>query len=147
LVVNVLSCGVGGVDDAAVALHVGRSVEQRRRAAAGDAGQGASVELIEAGGRMIAYRRTGAGDPLVLLHGAWSDGREWRPQLTGLSDEFDVIAWDAPGCGGSDDPPPTIGMAGYADAVADLVTTLDLGQVHLCGLSFGGGLALAVYQR
>ena len=105
------------------------------------------MELIEVRGRRIAYRRSGGGHPLVLLHGAWSDGREWRSQLAGLSDEFDVIAWDAPGCGGSDDPPPRIGMAGYADAVADLVTALDLGRVHLCGLSFGGGLALAVYQR
>jgi pimeloyl-ACP methyl ester carboxylesterase len=83
----------------------------------------------------------------VLLHSAWSDGREWRPQLAGLSDEFDVIAWDAPGCGGSDDPPPEMGMADYADAVADLITALDLRRVHLCGLSFGGGLALAVYRR
>ena len=55
------------------------------------------MELIEVGGRKIAYHRAGAGHPLVLLHGAWSDGREWRPQLAGLSDEFDVIAWDAPG--------------------------------------------------
>jgi len=106
-----------------------------------------AVELIQVRGRKIAYRRAGGGRPLVLLHGAWSDGREWQSQLAELSDEFDVIAWDVPGCGGSDDPPPTIGMAGYADAVADLLTALDLGQVHLCGLSFGGGLALAVYQR
>jgi pimeloyl-ACP methyl ester carboxylesterase len=105
------------------------------------------MELIEVGGRKIAYRRAGGGHPLVLLHGAWSDGREWRPQLTGLPDEFDVIAWDAPGCRGSDDPPPEMGMADYADAVADLITALDLRRVHLCGLSFGGGLALAVYRR
>jgi pimeloyl-ACP methyl ester carboxylesterase len=105
------------------------------------------VELIEVGGRKIAYRRAGGGHPLVLLHGAWSDGREWRPQLAGLSDEFDVIAWDAPGCGGSDDPPAAMGMADYADAVADLIAALDLRRVHLCGLSFGGGLALAVCQR
>ena len=107
--------------------------------------QGATVELIEVGGRKIAYRQAGGGHPLVLLHGAWSDGREWRPQLAGLPDEFDVIAWDAPGCGGSDDPPPEMGMDDYADSIADLITALVLRQVHLCGLSFGGGLALPVY--
>lgn len=105
------------------------------------------MQLIDVHGRTIAYRRTGGGQPLLLLHGALSDGREWRSQLAGLSDEFDVIAWDAPGCGGSADTPPMIGMADYADVVAHLVTALDLGRVHLCGLSFGGGLALAVYQR
>jgi pimeloyl-ACP methyl ester carboxylesterase len=30
-----------------------------------------------------------------------------------------------------------MGMADYADAVADLITALDLRRVHLCGQSFG----------
>ncbi|MGI5125234.1 alpha/beta fold hydrolase [Pseudonocardia sp. CA-107938] len=103
--------------------------------------------IIDVRGRAIAVRRAGSGHPLLLLHGALSDGREWRAQLAGLCDEFDVIAWDAPGCGDSADTPPVAGMADYADAVAGLVGALGLGQVHLCGLSFGGGLALAVYER
>jgi pimeloyl-ACP methyl ester carboxylesterase len=105
------------------------------------------VKLVDIGRRKVAYHRAGGGHPLVLLHGAWSDGREWRPQLAGLSDEFDVIAWDAPGCGGSDDPLGEMGIAEYADAVAGLVAALHLERPHLCGLSFGGGLALAVYER
>ncbi len=105
------------------------------------------MESVEVGGRTVAYHRAGRGAPLLLLHGGWSDGREWRPQLEGLSDEFDVIAWDAPGCGGSDDPDGAMDMAGYSDAVAGLVAALDLDRPHLCGLSFGGGLALAVYGR
>ncbi|RFU20460.1 alpha/beta fold hydrolase [Geodermatophilus marinus] len=105
------------------------------------------MDLARAGGLTIAYRRAGSGEPLLLLHGGWSDGREWARQLDDLSDEFDVVAWDAPGCGGSPDPPADLTMAGYADAVADLAGALGLGPVHLCGLSFGGGLALAVYRR
>jgi pimeloyl-ACP methyl ester carboxylesterase len=140
----------GGADDAAERLPgpcgQARDADQGARLA-GNGRQGAAVELIEVGGRTIAYRRAGGGDPLVLLHSAWSDGWEWRPQLTALSDEFDVMARDAPGCGGSEDPPPQMSMTDYADAVADLITALDLGRTHLCGLSFGGGLALAVYWR
>ncbi|MGY1684567.1 alpha/beta fold hydrolase [Geodermatophilus sp. SYSU D00867] len=105
------------------------------------------MDVVEAGGWTIAYHRAGAGAPLLLLHGAWSDGREWRPQLEGLSDGFDVVAWDAPGCGASPDPPADLTLAGYTDAVAAFVGGLGLGRVHLCGLSFGGGLALAVWQR
>ncbi|MGY1829649.1 alpha/beta fold hydrolase [Geodermatophilus sp. SYSU D01180] len=105
------------------------------------------MDVVEAGGWTVAYSRAGAGAPLLLLHGGWSDGREWRPQLEGLSDAFDVVAWDAPGCGASPDPPAGLPLTGYADAVAALVEGLDLGRVHLCGLSFGGGLALAVWQR
>lgn len=105
------------------------------------------MDSVTVSGRTIAYHRVGSGPPLVLLHGGWSDGREWRLQLEGLSADFDVIAWDAPGCGRSDDPPGHASLATYADAVADLIGALDLGRAHLCGLSFGGGLAIAVYQR
>ena len=52
----------------------------------------------------VAYRRAGAGAPLLLLHGGLSDGRSWTPQLESLAHEYDVVAWDAPGCGGSANP-------------------------------------------
>jgi pimeloyl-ACP methyl ester carboxylesterase len=107
----------------------------------------ATTESVTVGGRTISYHRSGSGPPLVLLHGGWSDGREWRYQLDGLSADFDVIAWDAPGCGGSDAPPGDADLATYADAVADLVDALGLDRPHLGGLSFGGGLAIAVYRR
>jgi len=104
------------------------------------------VSVVEVRGRSRAYRRAGNGPPLLLLHGGWSDSRDWHPQLESLSDEFAVIAWDAPGCGRSDDPVGPMTIGDYADAVADLVDALGVGPVHLGGLSFGGGLALAVYR-
>ena len=105
------------------------------------------MEHVDVGGRRLTYHRAGAGDPLVLLHGGWSDGRAWTPQLRSLADVCEVVAPDLPGCGGSSDPPPRVSLDFYADAVRDLVTALGLGAVHLGGLSFGGGLALAVAQR
>jgi pimeloyl-ACP methyl ester carboxylesterase len=83
----------------------------------------------------------------VLLHGAFSDSRDWLPQLVGLSDEFTVVAWDAPGCGESFDPPDDFGLDGYADCLAGFVAALGLGRPHLGGLSFGGGLALELFRR
>jgi pimeloyl-ACP methyl ester carboxylesterase len=105
------------------------------------------MDAIDVDGRTIAYRRAGSGPAVVLLHGGWSDSREWSRQIDALSNEFDVVAWDAPGCGGSSDPPVDFGMAGYADSVAALIRGLGLDQPHLVGLSFGGGLAIAVYER
>ena len=107
------------------------------------------VEFLTAdvAGKPIAYRRAGTGPPLVLLHGAWSDSREWRVQLEQLSDEFTVIAWDAPGCGGSWDPPDEYPLTAYADAVAGLLAAIGVDRAHLLGISFGGGLALEVYRR
>ena len=106
------------------------------------------MDVIEVDGLHIAYERAGAGPPLVLLHGYVGDGRTtWQRQLDGLSDEFTVVAWDAPGAGASSDPPESIGMAGYADSLAGFVERLRLDKPHLAGLSFGGALALEFYRR
>jgi pimeloyl-ACP methyl ester carboxylesterase len=103
---------------------------------------------VEVDGLRVAYERVGDGPPLVLLHGYVGDGRTlWRRQLDDLSDEFTVVAWDAPGAGGSSDPPEAFGMAGYADCLAGFVQRLGLQRPHVAGLSFGGALALEFYRR
>lgn len=106
------------------------------------------MEHVEVDGLRIAYERAGNGPPLVLLHGYVGDGvTTWRPQIEGLSDEFTVVAWDAPGAGRSSDPPESFGMAGYADCLAGFVAGLGLERPHVAGLSFGGGLALELCRR
>jgi pimeloyl-ACP methyl ester carboxylesterase len=104
-------------------------------------------QSVEVGGRTIAFERRGHGPPLVLVHGALSDGREWRPQLDGLSDAFTVVAWDAPGCGGSFDPPEDYGLDDYADCLAAFIEALGLERPSVLGLSFGSGLALELFRR
>jgi pimeloyl-ACP methyl ester carboxylesterase len=106
------------------------------------------TETIEVEGLHIAYERAGTGPPLVLLHGYVGDGlTTWRPQVEGLCDEFTVVVWDAPGAGGSSDPPESFGIAGYAECLAGFVDKLRLGRPHVAGLSFGGILALEFYRR
>lgn len=102
---------------------------------------------MEVNGLRIAFEEAGAGPPLVLLHGALSDGRVWQPQLDALADEFSVVAWDAPGCGQSEDPPESFRLPEYADALAGLVAVLGLEPAHVLGHSFGGALALEVVRR
>src|SRR5215467_2080245 len=105
------------------------------------------MDQIEVKGLRIAYERTGEGPPLLLLHGGLSDSREWRRQLDALSDEFTVVAWDAPGCGQSSDPPEDFRLPAYAECLAAFIDALCLGHPHVLGLSFGGGLALELYRR
>jgi pimeloyl-ACP methyl ester carboxylesterase len=109
---------------------------------------GGGVDQVEVEGLRIAYERVGEGPPLVLLHGYVGDGRTtWRHQIDGLSDEFTVVAWDAPGMGRSSDPPESFRLPDYADCLAGFVDALGLGRPHVAGLSFGGGLALELYRR
>lgn len=105
------------------------------------------MEQVEVNGLLIGYERAGSGPPLVLLHGFVGDSREWRHQIDGLSDEFTVVAWDAPGAGQSSDPPASFRMPDYADCLAELIDTLGLMRPHIAGLSFGGALALELYRR
>lgn len=105
------------------------------------------MDQIEVGGHRVAYRERGAGPPLVLLHGWPLDSREWWRQLEGLSDEFRVVAWDAPGAGRSSDPPEGSVLADWADWLAEFIEALDLAPAHVAGLSFGGGLALELFRQ
>jgi pimeloyl-ACP methyl ester carboxylesterase len=105
------------------------------------------VSRVDVRGISVAYRERGEGPSLVLLHGWPLDSREWHRQLDGLSDEFRVVAWDAPGAGLSSDPPETSQLSDWADWLAVFMDALELGPAHVAGLSFGGGLALELYRR
>jgi len=98
-------------------------------------------------GLRIAFERKGEGPPLVLLHGALSDSRMWRRQLDDLSPDFTMVAWDAPGCGASADPPESFRLPEYAECLAALLQEIGLTRPHVLGLSFGGGLAMEFYRR
>jgi hypothetical protein len=54
-------------------------------------------------GTSIAYRRSGEGPPLVLVHGAAADHGRWRPVLPAFEERFTVYAIDRRGRGGSGD--------------------------------------------
>jgi pimeloyl-ACP methyl ester carboxylesterase len=106
------------------------------------------MDHLEVDGLQIAYRRRGAGPPLVLLHGAVCDGRVWRVELDAFADTFTVVAWDAPGCGGSSDPPDGFAMDDFARCLAGFVEQLGLGPAHVLGHSWGSALALQLaHQR
>jgi pimeloyl-ACP methyl ester carboxylesterase len=106
------------------------------------------MDQVEVDGLRIAYTRAGAGPPLILLHGYVGDATAtWRSQLDGLSDQFTVVAWDAPGAGGSADPPEPFGLNNYADCLAGFIRRLGVERPHVVGLSFGGILALELHRR
>jgi pimeloyl-ACP methyl ester carboxylesterase len=105
------------------------------------------VDVVEVDGLRVAYERRGSGPPLVLLHGILDDARMWRAQLEhGLTDDFDVVAWEAPGCGNSDDPPDGFDAADYARCLIGLVEQLGLERPAFAGLSWGSGLALELWR-
>ena len=92
----------------------------------------------------LAHTRTGAGAPLVLLHGIGSSRRAWDPVIPALAGHFDVIAVDLPGFGDSGPLPPEVEPrpAALAAAVAGLLDDLGITAPHVAGNSLGGWVAL-----
>jgi pimeloyl-ACP methyl ester carboxylesterase len=106
------------------------------------------VDAVEVGGFRIAFEREGHGPPLLLLHGFVGDGvGTWRYQLETLSDEFTVVAWDAPGAGRSSAAPESFRLSDYADCLFGFVSALKLTHPYVAGLSFGSVLALELFRR
>jgi pimeloyl-ACP methyl ester carboxylesterase len=107
---------------------------------------GIEIRTVDVDGHSIAYRAAGQGAALVLLHGFLCDSRCWRRQLSGLSDRFRVVAWDAPGAGSSSDPPETFTTSDYARCLAGFLDSLGVASAHVVGLSWGGILAQELYR-
>jgi pimeloyl-ACP methyl ester carboxylesterase len=102
---------------------------------------------VQIGDLSIGYRRAGRGAPLVLLHGFLCDSRCWIRQLADLSDQFSVIAWDAPGAGASTDPRDPFTFADWSHCLAKFLDALDVPEAHVVGLSWGGVLAQEFCRR
>jgi 3-oxoadipate enol-lactonase len=86
----------------------------------------------------------GAATPIVFLHGVGSDKSVWRPQLDHFGPERRAIAFDYPGYGDSDPAPESMTRDGYAEAIHSALHALGVKRAHVCGLSLGGVVALAL---
>ena len=99
-------------------------------------------------GYAIGYAEAGGGDaaPIVFLHGVGSDKSVWRPQLEYFGRQRSAIAFDYPGYGDSDPAPDGTTRDDYAVAILAAMTRLGIGRAHVCGLSLGGVVAIAMHQ-
>jgi pimeloyl-ACP methyl ester carboxylesterase len=95
----------------------------------------------------LSLTRSGAGEPLLLLHGWGSSRRDFAAVLPALSERFDVLNVDLPGAGRSRhlDVRPTV--AAITDAVERTLDSQDVGRVHVLGNSLGARVALELARR
>ena len=89
----------------------------------------------------IAYRRSGSGPTVVLLHGIPGQARAWERVQAQLEGTFDVVVPDLVGFGDSERPSrPTIenvGPAAQAGRVAELLDELSVPRATVVGHDFG----------
>jgi 3-oxoadipate enol-lactonase len=94
----------------------------------------------------IGVEEVGGGDrlPIVFLHGVGSDKSVWAPQLAHFGKERRALAFDYPGYGESE----FVESATRDDYAASMFAALDalgIDRAHICGLSLGGVVALAMH--
>ncbi len=95
----------------------------------------------EVRGTVIAWSEMGEGRPLVLLHGLADSRRTWRRVAPLLARRFRVLMPDLPGHGWSGRPDAPYTLDWHAETIAHWMDAAQVAKAHLCGHSFGGGIA------
>jgi 3-oxoadipate enol-lactonase len=102
--------------------------------------------VATASGSAIGYDEQGGGErtPLILLHGVGSDRSVWHRQLDHFATERRTVAVHSTGYGDSDPAAEGTTRDDYAAAIVAAMDALGVKRAHVCGLSLGGVIALAI---
>jgi 3-oxoadipate enol-lactonase len=92
-------------------------------------------------GVRIWYEETGAGDPVVQIHGAGFGHFNFATATPVLSRDFRCIDFDMRGYGQSERPLQQYDMEVWADDIGGLLDHLGLADAHIHGTSMGGMVA------
>jgi 3-oxoadipate enol-lactonase len=105
-----------------------------------------SMAVIESAFGRIGMTENGSGPatPIVFLHGVGSDKSVWAPQLEHFGRTRRAIAFDYPSYGESDLVADAT-RDDFAAAILAGLDTLGVKRAHICGLSLGGVIAIAMH--
>jgi pimeloyl-ACP methyl ester carboxylesterase len=103
--------------------------------------------FADIGGLRVAYRREGAGEPVLYLHGNGFT-RMWLPFHQALAKRVDLLAPEHPGYGETEMPDWLDGFDDLVIHYDELLERFGLETAHVVGYSLGGWIAaeLAVFH-
>ena len=99
------------------------------------------MQRARVNGVELVYETHGAGEPLVLIHGAQSDRSIFTNLLQDFTDQFEVLIFDQRGSGQSEKPDVEYTMGMIADDTAALMDHVGFSPAHVYGVSMGGMIA------
>jgi pimeloyl-ACP methyl ester carboxylesterase len=105
------------------------------------------TDLFLNGVRLHVAPSAGGGEPLILVHGGWTDHRTWSALVPLLAPEFHVVSYDRRGHSLSDRGPGPAPRRQDEDDLAALIEALGSGPAHLVGSSYGAAIALGLAGR
>jgi pimeloyl-ACP methyl ester carboxylesterase len=96
----------------------------------------------------VSYVDVGTGPPALFVHGIATNAYVWSELIPRLSDVRRCIAIDLPLHGQSPaGPDQEMSIGAFADALAEVCASLDLGEVDLVGHDTGGAVAQLLAAR
>ena len=102
---------------------------------------------LQKDGYELHWRRSGTGQPLLLLHGITDSSACWARVMAELSGEFDMVAADARGHGSSSRWHASMRNADMADDAATVIREVFGGPVAVWGHSMGAATATLLAAR
>ena len=93
-------------------------------------------------GETLAYRETGAGENVLLIHGNMSSSVHWQTAMEQLEGKYHVVAPDMRGFGDSTYHNRFDSLKELAEDIAQFVDAVGLTTFYAVGWSTGGGVVL-----
>ena len=94
-------------------------------------------------GETVAYVDEGEADQVILMiHGLGSYLPAWQKNISGLKEDFRIIALDLPGYGKSSKTAENYEISFFAESVVQLLEALSIYKAYLAGHSMGGQIAI-----
>jgi len=101
------------------------------------------VKRVQVDGLTVAYRESGAGPPVLLLHGWPTSSLLWRDVMVSIARANRVVAIDLPGFGASDKPLDVRYNFAFFGRVLDLfLAKLGVTELGLAVHDLGGPIGL-----
>lgn len=107
----------------------------------------ATDRYIDIDGLKVHYEESGAGRPLLLMHGWGCSSRVVASIATVAAQSHHVLNIDMPGFGETPEPPEVWGVEMYTRLVEKIVDKLGLENVSMIGHSFGGRVGILYSSR
>lgn len=106
-----------------------------------------TIRRVQVGRWVTRVLETGAGTPLVLMHGTGGHLEAFAKNLRALGERHHVIAYDYPGHGWTTPATADLEIDDYVEHLVGLLDTLGVQRTHLSGESLGGWVAIKFAAR
>jgi pimeloyl-ACP methyl ester carboxylesterase len=104
------------------------------------------MPYVDINGHLLYVESAGRGEPIIAVHGSWTNGAVWGAAAAVLRSSLRVVTYDRLGSSRSEHPDVALTRRRHEDDLAALIERL-AGSAHLVANSYGAATALSLAAR